>query len=88
MNIRSVVKVLGFLMLVTAGCLLLPALVSLLYRENDWIWFVASSGIGAAMIARGEAFGTGVVAPELAFDPEKVFAQLEERRIFVHETIY
>jgi len=48
-NIRSVVKVLGFLMLVTAGCLLLPALVSLLYRESDWIWFVASSGIGAVV---------------------------------------
>jgi len=48
-NIRSVVKVLGFLMLVTAGCLLLPALVSLLYREGDWVWFLASAGIGAAV---------------------------------------
>ncbi len=49
MNIRVVVKVLGFLMLVTAGCLLVPALVSLLYRENDWIWFLASAGIGAVV---------------------------------------
>ena len=49
MNIRVVVKVLGFLMLVCAGCLLLPAMVSLLYRENDWIWFLASSGIGAVV---------------------------------------
>jgi len=48
-NIRVVVKVLGFLMLVTAGCLLLPALVSLLYRESDWIWFLASSAIGAVV---------------------------------------
>ena len=49
MNIRVVVKVLGFLLLVTAGCLLLPAMVSLLYRENDWVWFLASSAIGAVV---------------------------------------
>ncbi len=49
MNIGSVVKVLGFLMLVTAGCLLLPALVALLYGENDWIWFLASAGMGAVV---------------------------------------
>jgi trk system potassium uptake protein TrkH len=48
-NIRSVVKVLGFLMLVTAGCLLLPAVVALIYRESDWIWFLASAGIGAVV---------------------------------------
>jgi len=48
-NIKVVIKVLGFLMLVCAGCLLLPALVSLLYRENDWIWFLASAGIGAVV---------------------------------------
>ena len=47
MNIRSVVKVLGFLMLVTAGCLVLPALVSLLYQEGDWVWYLVSAGIGA-----------------------------------------
>jgi len=46
-NIRSVVKVLGFLMLVTAGCLVLPALVSLLYQEGDWVWYLVSAGIGA-----------------------------------------
>lgn len=49
MNIRSVVKVLGFLMLVTSGCLLLPALVAALYREPDWIWFLTSAGIGAVV---------------------------------------
>ncbi len=49
MNIRSVVKVLGFLMLVTACCLLLPAVVALIYRESDWIWFLVSAGIGAVV---------------------------------------
>jgi trk system potassium uptake protein TrkH len=48
-NIRSVVKVLGFLMLVTAGCLVLPALIALLYGEGDWIWFLVSSAIGAVV---------------------------------------
>jgi trk system potassium uptake protein TrkH len=48
-NIPSVVKVLGFLMLVTAGCLLLPALVALIFRENDGIWFLVSAGIGAVV---------------------------------------
>jgi trk system potassium uptake protein TrkH len=48
-NIRSVVKVLGFLMLVTAGCLVLPALVGLLYGEGDWVWFLASAAIGAVV---------------------------------------
>ena len=59
MNIRVVVKVLGFLMLVTAGCLLVPALVSLLYRENDWIWFLASAGIGAVV---GAVIGAALAA--------------------------
>lgn len=49
MNIRAVVKVLGFLMLVTAGCLVIPALVSLLYGDTDWIWFLVSGGIGAVV---------------------------------------
>ena len=49
MNIGSVVKVLGFLMLVTAACLLLPAAVGLFYGESDWIWFLASAGIGAVV---------------------------------------
>jgi trk system potassium uptake protein TrkH len=48
-NIRSVVKVLGFLMLVTAGCLILPAAVALIFRENDGIWFLLSAGIGAVV---------------------------------------
>jgi trk/ktr system potassium uptake protein len=48
-NIRSVIKVLGFLLLVTAVCLLLPALVAALYRESDWIHFLTACGIGAIL---------------------------------------
>jgi len=36
-------------MLVTAGCLLLPAVVALLYRESDWVWFAAAAGIGGVI---------------------------------------
>jgi len=49
LNIPSVVKVLGFLLLVTAGCLVLPGLVSLVYREPDWYWFFISAAIGAGI---------------------------------------
>jgi len=49
LNIQSVIKVLGFLLLVTAGCLLLPAGVSLIYHENDWPYFLASAGIGVLL---------------------------------------
>lgn len=44
-------------------------------------------GIGAQMIARGQARGSGVVAPERAFDPAAVFAELARRAIIVHETV-
>ncbi len=47
MNYRSVLKVLAFLLLVTAACLLLPALVSALYGDPDWPHFLASAGLGA-----------------------------------------
>ncbi len=46
MNYRSVIKVLGFLVLVTSACLVLPALISLAYGEPDWPYFLAASGIG------------------------------------------
>lgn len=46
MSYRSVIKVLGFLLLVTSACLILPALISLAYGESDWPYFLASSGIG------------------------------------------
>jgi len=41
-----VVKVLGLLLLVTAGCLILPALISLICGENGWPHYLASTGIG------------------------------------------
>ena len=43
--------------------------------------------IGTQMIIHGKAKGSGVVAPELAFDPLEVFTELEKRQIFVHEKI-
>jgi saccharopine dehydrogenase-like NADP-dependent oxidoreductase len=43
--------------------------------------------IGAQMIARGRVSGAGVIAPELAFEPSAVFAELKKRRIMVHERI-
>lgn len=46
MNYRSVLKVLAFLLLVTAACLLLPGLVSALYGDGDWPYFLASAGLG------------------------------------------
>jgi len=48
-SLRSVAKVLGFLLLVTAACLLLPAAVALLYREPDWIDFLAAAAIGGVV---------------------------------------
>ncbi len=44
-------------------------------------------GIGAQMISKGLVKGTGVIAPELAFSPEEMFAELEKREIFVHKQI-
>lgn len=49
MNIRSVIKVLGFLIVVTAACLLLPAAVAVIYREPDWIHFLAACGLGVGV---------------------------------------
>lgn len=46
MNYRSVIKVLGFLLLVTSACLLLPAAIAGLYREADWPYYLATAGIG------------------------------------------
>ncbi len=46
MSYRSVLKVLGFLLLVTAGCLLIPAAVSALYGDPDWPHFLAAAGLG------------------------------------------
>ena len=49
MNLRAVAKVLAFLMLVTAVCLLLPAVVALIYREPDWRHFLAAALMGAVV---------------------------------------
>ena len=43
--------------------------------------------IGAQMIAHGQFRGSGVVAPELAFEPTAVFTELAERGIIVHKKI-
>lgn len=43
--------------------------------------------IGTQMIVHSKAKGSGVVAPELAFDPSEVFKELEKRQILVHEKI-
>jgi len=44
-----VLKVLAFLLLVTAGCLLLPALISALYGDADWPHFLLAAGVGAVI---------------------------------------
>ncbi len=41
--------------------------------------------IGAQMIAKGQVKGSGVLAPELAFDPESVFHELAGRQIMIQE---
>jgi saccharopine dehydrogenase-like NADP-dependent oxidoreductase len=43
--------------------------------------------IGCQMIASGRANGTGTVAPEVAFDPEAVFGELEQREMFVQHEV-
>jgi saccharopine dehydrogenase-like NADP-dependent oxidoreductase len=43
--------------------------------------------IGAQLIAAGKAKATGVVAPESAFDPAAVFAELKKRQILIHEEV-
>ena len=43
--------------------------------------------IGAQLIAKGKVKRTGVLAPEEAFDPTEVFAELKKRQIFIHEKI-
>ena len=40
--------------------------------------------IAAQLILDGQVSALGVVAPELAFDPKVVFAELEKRQIAIH----
>ena len=42
--------------------------------------------IAAQLILDGKVSGTGVIAPELAFDPELVFSELEKRQISINIT--
>lgn len=63
MNISSVIKVLGFLLLVTAACLLLPAAVSLAYGDYDWPYYLAGSGVGVLLGGGALLFFRG--APDL-----------------------
>ncbi|MDR1699110.1 MAG: TrkH family potassium uptake protein, partial [Prevotellaceae bacterium] len=44
-NLRIIARIIGFLLLLEAGVLLLVALVPLLYREQDFLFFLISSGI-------------------------------------------
>ena len=48
MNVRGVGRVLGFLLLVTAGAQILPLIVDLIYGEGDWDVFLLTGLIGAA----------------------------------------
>ena len=49
MNLKGVGRVLGFLLLVTAAFLLLPALLDLFYGEGDALHFLVSAVIGALL---------------------------------------
>jgi len=44
-------------------------------------------GIGALMMLRGQANGTGTVAPELAFDTQAVFDEMEKREMLVQHVV-
>jgi len=45
------------------------------------------TSIGAQLLAHGEGHGTGVLAPEAAFDPTRFIAELARRGIRVEERI-
>jgi trk system potassium uptake protein TrkH len=47
-SLRAVGRVLGFLLVVTAGAMLLPALLSALYGDGDAWSFLAGAAVGAA----------------------------------------
>jgi len=49
MNKRGVGRVLGFLLLLTAGAQLLPLIVDLIYGEGDWDAFLLTGIFGAAL---------------------------------------
>lgn len=59
MNLRGVSRVLGFLLLMTAGFLMLPMIVDFIYKEGDWSIFLISavitavSGGGLMLVGKG-----------------------------------
>jgi trk system potassium uptake protein TrkH len=62
-NYPSVLKVLAFLLLVTAGCLLLPAAISAGYGDADWPYYLAAAAGGALIGGLALIFLRG--APDL-----------------------
>ncbi len=63
MNLRSVIGVLGFLLLVTSASLLVPAAVAWLYREADGPAYLAAAALGALL--GGGALRWGGRAPDI-----------------------
>lgn len=48
MNYPLVIKVLGYTLWVEAGCMVLPLLVAVYYRESCWESFLYAAGLCAA----------------------------------------
>jgi trk system potassium uptake protein TrkH len=63
MNLRAVIRVLGFLLIVTAGFLLLPAGVGWLYGEEDALAFAIAAIVGVVLGGGAMVLFRG--APEL-----------------------
>jgi trk system potassium uptake protein TrkH len=40
MNWKRILKILGFIMLVTGAFMILPMIVAFIYHEKDWIYFL------------------------------------------------
>lgn len=49
MNWKRILKILGYIMLVTGAFMVLPLIIAFIYHESDWIWFVITIA-GAAAI--------------------------------------
>ena len=61
-------------------------------RLADWnlgataVWTGVPLAVTAELVARGDALTTGVVPPEVAFDPDTALDALAERGIVIAET--
>ena len=40
MNWKRILKILGFIMLVTGAFMILPMIVAFIYHEKDWVYFL------------------------------------------------